>query len=201
MNEPDFREILDSLAKNVGYDRHIRTLARQLLLRIDGTVVLEDAISNTQGDFTSAATTVKDVTRREMSLGVLLESLVTNPDLVDKLAENPTSLLNPPALFANANTPVSHDEFIAFLRAFIGISCVLAIYAWADSMPDELCRERSLGILRLWQGVDGYREVRVCAWVQSFHKNTDSGQDSRSPSLTATAGVPTRMYARYQRSY
>jgi hypothetical protein len=164
MSEADFREIVDSLAKNIGYDRPIRTLARQLLFRINGTMVLEDAISNTQGDFASAAAAAKDISRREMPFGILLESLITHPDLVDKLAENPTSLQNPPALFANANAPVSHDEFIAFLRAFIGISCVLAVYAWADSMPDEHCRERSLGVLRLWQGVDGYREVRARAY-------------------------------------
>ena len=54
---------------------------------------------------------------------------------------------------------VSHDEFISFLRAFIGIGSVLAVYAWSDSLPNDRCRERVLGVVRLWQGVRGYREV------------------------------------------
>lgn len=162
LNDPDFKDVMNSTAKNTGYNRRIRTLAQLLLARIDGVATLEDAISNTQGDFSGAARTLKDITRQEMPFGILLECLVTHPDLVDKLAENPTlsaSLQNPPSLFANSNIAVSHDEFIAFLRAFIGVSCVLAVYAWADSVPDRHCRERALGILRLWQGVDGYREV------------------------------------------
>ena len=47
-----------------------------------------------------------------------------------------------------------------FRSAFIGVSSVLAVYAWADSLPDYLCRERLLNILLLWHGVNGYREVR-----------------------------------------
>ena len=163
MNELEFKDVVNTLAKGVGHDRHIRALAQQLVDRINGVAVLEDAISNTQGDFMAAAATIKDITRREMSFGILLESLVTHTDLVNKLAENPTispSLHSPPALFTNGKASVSHDDFVAFLRAFIGISSVLAVYAWADSMPDERCRERALSILRLWQGVDGYREVR-----------------------------------------
>lgn len=158
-NDPNFKESLTSMSKNVAYDRRVRTLARQLLDRIEGMAVLEDAISNTQGDFIGAVAVLKDVACQEMSTGILLESLVAHPDLVDKLAENPTLLGLPPTLFVKRNMPVSHDEFIAFLRAFVGVGCVLAAYAWADSLPDERCRERSLSILRLWQGVDGYREV------------------------------------------
>lgn len=142
--------------------RPTRTVAQQLLSRLDGVAKLEDAISNTQGDFVGAISALKDVSRQEMPFGILLESLVTHPNLVDKLAENPTMsapLMALPALLSNPNISVSHDDYIAFLRAFIGVACVLAVYAWADSLPDVRCRERALGILRLWQGVDGYREV------------------------------------------
>lgn len=164
LNDPAFRETVNLTIRNMTHDRHMGTVSRQLLSRIDGVAALEDAISNTQGDFARAADTLKDISRQEMSFGVLLESLVTHPDLVDKLAENPTmsaSLTALPALLSNSNTSISHDDFIASIRAYIGISCVLAVYAWADSLPDESCRERALGVLRLWQGVDGYREVSV----------------------------------------
>lgn len=143
-------------------DSYTRELAKQLSARIEGLGIFEDAISNTQGDFARAAAALKDVASSEQSFGIWLASMVTHQDLVDKLEENPTAsvpLQHPPILFKPTNMPVSHDEFIAFLRALIGVSCVLAIYAWADSLPEPFCRERTLGILRLWHGVDGYREV------------------------------------------
>ncbi|EKM59767.1 uncharacterized protein PHACADRAFT_170376 [Phanerochaete carnosa HHB-10118-sp] len=158
-NDPNFKEFLTSMSQNVAYDRRIRTLVQQLLDRIEGMAVLEDAISNTQGDFVGAAAALKDIACQEMSTGTLLESLVAHPDLVDKLAENPALAGFPPTLFVKGSMLISHDEFIAFLRAFVGVGCVLAVYAWADSLPDERCRERCLSILRLWQGVDGYREI------------------------------------------
>ena len=164
LNEPAFKEMVNSVAIYAGQEKRVRTLAQQLLDRIDGVTILEDALSNTQGDFVRAVSTLRDITRQEMSFGILLASLVTHPDLVDKLAENPTmsaTLRGLPALLSDPNNSMSHDDFIAFLRAFIGVSCVLVVYAWADSVPDEGCRERALGILRLWQGVDGYREVSV----------------------------------------
>ncbi|KAF9498802.1 hypothetical protein BDN71DRAFT_1503524 [Pleurotus eryngii] len=54
---------------------------------------------------------------------------------------------------------IGHAEFIAFVRAYIGVGCVVGIFAWADSCPESACRERALGIVRLWQNVEGYREI------------------------------------------
>ncbi|KAF4601365.1 hypothetical protein EYR38_006018 [Pleurotus pulmonarius] len=54
---------------------------------------------------------------------------------------------------------MSHAEFIALTRAYIGVGCVVGVFAWADSCPESVCRERALGIIRLWQNVEGYREI------------------------------------------
>ncbi|GJE84533.1 hypothetical protein PsYK624_006090 [Phanerochaete sordida] len=159
LNNPEFKESLVSLSKNMAFDGRIRTLAQQLLDRVEGMAILEDAFSNTQGDFVGAAAVLKDIACQEMSTGILLESLITHPDLVEKLAQNPALAALPPTLFVKRSMPISYDEFIAFLRAFVGVGCVLAVYAWADSLPDERCRERCLSIISLWQGVDGYREI------------------------------------------
>ncbi|KAL0950200.1 hypothetical protein HGRIS_010192 [Hohenbuehelia grisea] len=59
---------------------------------------------------------------------------------------------------ANPDT-LDHSEFIAFVRAFLGIGCVLAVWAWADSVGDSACIERSLAVIRVWQGVEGFREI------------------------------------------
>ncbi|KAI0340752.1 hypothetical protein BDW22DRAFT_1359560 [Trametopsis cervina] len=157
-----FLDLLTSIAQNGRKERELRSLARRLLARLEGLPLLDDAILNTQGDFSAAALTVKDICTQERSFGIWLASMITHQDLVDKLSENPPVSVPsqyPPTLFAPSKSTVSHEEFIAFLRAVIGVSSVLAVYAWADSLPHQHCRERALGILRLWQGVDGYREI------------------------------------------
>ncbi|PSR93814.1 hypothetical protein PHLCEN_2v4709 [Hermanssonia centrifuga] len=157
-----FIDTVKSIENDASSDRETRTVARQLLARLEGMSVFEDALTNTQGDFSRAAATLKEIGEREQSFGIWLESMVTHQDLMDKLGENPTMtvpLQHPPLLFSNTETSVSHEEFVAFLRALIGVSCVLAVCAWADSLPDQYCHEFILGILRLWQGIDGYREI------------------------------------------
>lgn len=164
LNVPWFLDMLTSLFGDGNSSRELGVLAQRLLARLEGMPVLEDALLNTQGDFVGAALTIKDICTQERSLGVWLASMVTHQDLVDKLSESPPLAVpfqHPALLFKTSKTSVKHDEFIAFLRAVIGVCCVLAVYAWADSLPDQHCRGRALGILRLWQGVDGYREVRL----------------------------------------
>ena len=161
-NNEWFLSILDAVAKDLNNDRDTRLAAKQLIIRLNGWSILEDTLSNTQGDFARAVDFITDITSQEASFGAWLVAMVTHNDLVTKLSENPvipTSTQYPPFLLKRTKPSVSHDEFIAFLRAFVGVACVLAVYAWADSLPDKLCRERTLGILRLWQGIDGYREV------------------------------------------
>ena len=87
-------------------------------------------------------------------VGYLLSSSGTSIFLRFKLLTDSSMGLGEPDTL-----DVSHDEFISFLRAFIGIGSVLAVYAWSDSLPNDRCRERVLGVVRLWQGVGGYREV------------------------------------------
>jgi hypothetical protein len=60
------------------------------------------------------------------------------------------------------------------VRALLGVSSVLGALSWADSVGNDLCRERALAVLVLWQTVDGYREVGLCLIPSSnsypFHR-------------------------------
>ncbi|KAL6309840.1 hypothetical protein BKA93DRAFT_287049 [Sparassis latifolia] len=156
-----FLETVDSIAKNSQIDLETRLAANKLVARIQGWETLEDALVNTQGDFSNASKMIAEVGRDEESLGVWLESMVTHHDIMANMSEIPvlSNSLPLPRLLLQSNSSTSHDEFTKFLRAFIGVSCVLAVYAWTDSLPHERCREKTLGILRLWQSVDGYREI------------------------------------------
>ena len=178
-------------------DQATRALAARLLARLEGVTIFEDAISNTQGDFSRAALALQDIGSQESSFGTWLVSMVTHPDLVDKLSENPMSSSPaqfPPSLLKGAAPSVSHDEFVCFLRAFIGVSCVLAVYAWADSLPEPKCRERTLSILRLWHGVDGYREVRASR-DRAIHVLPISLADPQPPSDTPPNGLSAGVHA------
>ena len=158
-----FHDILSSMSDDPNHEREIRTAAKQLDARIRGWATLEDTFSNTQGDFIAAASMLKDVGADEQSFGIWLESMITHEDVVSGLAENPVLPVTIPHLLSHrpTNAMPTQDEFIAFVRAYVGVACVMAVYSWSDSLPDERCRARTLAILRLWQGTDGYRQVRT----------------------------------------
>jgi hypothetical protein len=174
LNTPSFLDVLRDIQESTSHDKGSQLAARRLLSRISGWGAFEDALSNTQADFTESISILKDIGTEEQSLGIWLLSMTEHDDLLTKISENPvfSSLSSYPKLFSmikstsnGSNAVVTHDDFIAFVRAFIGVSSVLAVWAWADSLPHEMARERTLGVLHLWQGVEGYREVSSCATV------------------------------------
>jgi hypothetical protein len=168
LNRPPILPFLLTLANDLSASTATRKTASALLLRIHGWEILEDAFFNTQADFARAASFLKDAASSAVSLGIILDSLINHPDLVSKLSESSTVWaithgVSPPRLWADAVSqavPISHDEFLIFLRAFIGIGCTVVTWFWADILPNRACRDRSLSIIRLWQDVPGYREVR-----------------------------------------
>ncbi|KZT24554.1 hypothetical protein NEOLEDRAFT_1116236 [Neolentinus lepideus HHB14362 ss-1] len=164
LHAPWFLSLLSTVLSNLAVDAPTKSTARKLQSRIRGWPVLEDALSNTQADFSAATQLLRDIGSDEQSFGVWLACLVTHADLKTKLAENslmPFALAHPPNLLRSegAAAGASHDEFIAFLRAYLGVACVLAVFAWSDSLGSKMCRERTLAVIRLWQEVDGYREI------------------------------------------
>ncbi|KAF9006670.1 hypothetical protein BDQ17DRAFT_1352181 [Cyathus striatus] len=160
--DDDFTAALDDILDDPHADKRVQSLTRRLLARMNGWIRFEDALSNTRGNFAVSAHFLKDICTQESSVGVWLECMIIHGDINAKLAENPV-LPNiqslPPHLFENPMLSTSHDEFIIFIRALVGICSVLAVWAWADSIGHDECRERALAILQLWQRVDGYREI------------------------------------------
>jgi hypothetical protein len=174
LSVPWFLSILSTIQTAPAPDRETKIAASKLTARLQQWQILEDALSNTQADFHAAATLMKEIGSSEQSFGIWLECMITHSDIMMKLAENPVLPIahsRPPALLGSSLSAASHNEFVAFVRAYIGVASVLAVYAWADSLPNDRCRERTLSILRLWQGVDGYREVRHVIF------NQDSSSD------------------------
>jgi hypothetical protein len=154
-----FPAILHEIQGSVRVGKPAQLTARRLFARIRGWHYFEDALSNTRGDFNESSGMLKDIGIEEQSMGTWLESMMIHDDIVTKLAENPVLPVpqsNPPY----AMNITCHDDFVTFVRANIGVASVLSVFAWADSLGNDVCRQHTLAVLHLWQGVDGYREVR-----------------------------------------
>ena len=162
-----FLSIFQEIQNNSRTEKPLLDAVKKLNARLRGWQLFEDALTNDNGDFMESARFLKDICTEEYSLGCWLECMCSHENLVAKLGENsilPTPPVLPPLLF-QSQAPISHQQFLVFVRAVIGITNVLAVWAWADCIDDELhqdraCRERASSILALWQGVDGYREVK-----------------------------------------
>ncbi|KAI6127400.1 hypothetical protein EDD16DRAFT_1552754 [Pisolithus croceorrhizus] len=155
-----FRSALDSVHSLPATEPEVKRGIRRLTSRLRDWQLFEDTLSNPSGNFVTAARFLKDIGSEEKSFGIWLSCMTTYEDLVASLQGGPTLDGGVPgALWDSESTDVSHGDYIGFVKAFIGVACVLAVYAWSDSLPNVNCRERTLGVLRLWQDVPGYREI------------------------------------------
>ena len=161
-----FLSIFKGIQNNSRTEKPLLDAVKKLIARLRGWQLFEEALTNANGEFMESASFMKDICAEEYSLGCWLECMGSHESLVSKLRESPilpTPVL-PPLLF-QSQTSISHQQFLVFVRAVIGIASVLAVWAWADCVDNELhqdraCRERASSVLALWQGVDGYREVK-----------------------------------------
>ncbi|KIY73864.1 hypothetical protein CYLTODRAFT_152907 [Cylindrobasidium torrendii FP15055 ss-10] len=135
-----------------------RRLARRLLDRLEGWPIFELSLSQPSSDpstFARPLAFLNDFAREEKCLGIWLESMMLEPGLVDMLAQKPPA---DSAILPVAN-PQTRSEFETYLRAFLGVAAVFVVWAWSDSLPEPVCRDRCLGIIKLWQMTDGYRDI------------------------------------------
>jgi hypothetical protein len=162
-----FLSIFKGIQNNSRTEKPLLDAVNKLIARLRGWQLFEEALTNPNGEFMESARFLKDICAEEYSLGCWLECMSSHESLVAKLGDStvlPSPPVLPPLLF-QSQTPTSHQQFLVFVRAVIGIASVLAVWAWADCIDNELqqdraCRERASSVLALWQGVDGYREVK-----------------------------------------
>lgn len=163
LNSDWFLAELDKFQTSSTTDKYSKSVAGRLSARIRRWEAFEDALSNPGGNFQEAAQMLQDMGLEEQSIGIWLETMLNHPNLAAKLAEN--SVSSDPRTRLTHLFPgvfpvgVTHDDLIGFTRAYIGVASVLAVWAWTDSLGNDDCRAQTLAIVRLWQNVDGYREV------------------------------------------
>ncbi|KAJ7126453.1 hypothetical protein C8R43DRAFT_1211992 [Mycena crocata] len=164
LNSSWFFSELDKVQASPTTEKYARDVARRVAARIRRWGAFEDALSNPSGDLRESARMLKDVGLEEQSLGIWLETMLNHPNLAAKLGENAVpedSRTHLAHLLRDTVLPmdITHDSLIAFTRAYIGVASVLAVWAWTDSLGNDDCRAQTLAIVRLWQNVDGYREI------------------------------------------
>lgn len=177
-----FRGILESAQELPAAEPEIRKAIRRLTARLRDWKMFEEALSNPDGDFASAIQFMKEIGSEEKSFGIWLSCMTTYEEFLSTIQNGPPLEHNFASVLWDAVlTDVSHADFLGFVKAYIGVACVLAVYAWSDSLPNVYCRERTLGVLRLWQDVPGYREVRAYMCVLVPHPSTDLVRADRQP--------------------
>ncbi|KAL4076344.1 hypothetical protein J3A83DRAFT_4411043 [Scleroderma citrinum] len=155
-----FRSTLESVRELPAVEPEIKKGIRRLAGRLRNWRIFEESLLNPDGDFASAIQFMKDVGSEEKSFGIWLSCMTTHDDLLSIVQNAPSLEWNhASALWDTVFTDVSHADFLGLVKAYVGVACVLAVYAWSDSLPNDHCRERTLGVLRLWQDVPGYREI------------------------------------------
>lgn len=159
LDTPYFTESLQDVASPRARSTSTQPAAHQLARRIQSSLVFEDCLVNPNGDFKTAVAYLKELGRQEICLGTWLISIMSHPNYFTKMksTENIDSSCVP-SLFDSGQS-MTHEGFMALTKSFIGAASTMVILAWADSWGDDDCMERIVAVLRLWQTVDGYREV------------------------------------------
>lgn len=170
-------------------DKPTKFAARRLLDRIDTWISFEKALLSSEADFSKLIAQITDFGTDEKSLGIWLESMVFHDDFIESLSKHPTS--EPGRALCRLENVRDQAEFVAYIRAFIGVASIFVVWAWADSVGDDECRTRSLSIIRIWQTVDGYREVRTYRYsrIITLKAKLDCQPTFAPPSIFPTSQV------------
>lgn len=158
-----------------------RLLAKRLEERLQGWVpfvkallapddAAYDPMEGHDIDLVASVKWLKDIGSDEYSMGTWLESVILHENILKHiLNDQPTTSHTPKRnLWSEHSFMLEYEEFIAFVRTFVGIAATLAVLSWADSVPNDQCRERTLAIVRIWQSAPGYGAVRIRTYPSFF---------------------------------
>lgn len=185
-----FKETLRRLEIADPTDPKRQMALQRLNTRMEGWNAFENALDGGTPDYSRIHAFLLDISSEEFSVGCWLES-VLNLDHFSTIlgtAETMPSTEAPP-LVLQGEAPATYADFLGFTRAMACVACVCAVLAWADSDEKDECRERALGILVLWQNMDGYREV--CHLFHSYHEDLNGFQSACKSSFASTANDQT----------
>jgi hypothetical protein len=140
---PQAKAAINALqARIIGWDRFKRTLLGH------------------PSDISTLALWINELTSDDMTCGSFIHAIIYDDSLSSLIHgyPPPEPPIDPIALW-DATTVTSCSEFVAFLRALLGVFCLLVTLSYADDALMTPCIEKGLAVIRFWQEADGYREV------------------------------------------
>jgi len=164
--------LLDRLIREHPRGRKLRKAAQALVDRITGWNELTDAMVDPSVPWGPSLKWIREITADETSFALFLIAL----RLQEPFSRIIKSEVRPETQVLTfwphqEGREASLEERRAFLKALVGIGMVLPVFCWTNSEGMHDVLKKTLALFRLWQLVDGYREVRTfsCARVRNVN--------------------------------
>ena len=154
--------LLDRLIHDHPRGRKLRGAAQALAERIAGWHELTEAMSDPFVPWGPSLKWIREITADETSFALFLIALRLQEPfsrLIRSEVRPETQVL---AFWPNQEgREATLEERRAFLKALAGIGMVLPVFCWTNSEGMHDVLKKTLALFRVWQLVDGYREVRT----------------------------------------
>jgi len=141
-----------------GTNHAVRAAVTGLQDRIKGWDKFNKLISGQSTDATGLPQWLRDITSDDMTCGVFVYWIVQE-DVLSQIQES--SARSPSGHIWLSNSLPSCADFFGLLRAVVGVSLTLVVFCWAEDVSKGSCSEQIVSLIRLWQEVEGYREVFI----------------------------------------
>jgi hypothetical protein len=158
--------LLDRLIHEHPRGRKLREVAQALADRITGWQELVEAMDDPAVPWGPSLKWIREITTDETSFALFLIALRLQEPFsrILKSGVRPeTQLL---AFWPHKEgREASLEERRAFLKALVGIGMILPVFCWTNSEGMHDVLKKTLALFRVWQLVDGYREVRTFSYA------------------------------------
>ncbi|KAG8834059.1 hypothetical protein FRC17_009622 [Serendipita sp. 399] len=149
-------------------------LLDSLVGRIQGWIMLKEALETEDTDFASLIPWICDMLGDEESFAMFIQGLAAYEPIWSLLKTAPASGKVYPLLSESA-TRASLVDRKAFMRGLVGLGCVLPIFCWANSEGNHRTLQRVIHAFSIWQDHPGYSDIlnrmlslKQCIWRLSM---------------------------------
>ncbi len=147
LQDEEFFNSLNEMQNSAKMDKAITKTLKKLIARIQGWASFENALADSNGDFSACAIFLKDMSADEHSLGCWLECMLIHENLTSKLSLTPipSEALPPPLLLQERHSSVTRIpslllscelflESQLFLPHFRGPTVLGAVYVGKEPL-------------------------------------------------------------------
>ncbi|KAG8788230.1 hypothetical protein FRC15_005400 [Serendipita sp. 397] len=173
LRKPNVMESLFSMKEDRDLDAG--SLIDGLITRIQGWVLLKEALRSEESDFLALIPWIADMIGDEESYAMFIQGLAAY-DSISALIKTSTEPGTVYPLFTTTTmSRISLADRRAFMRGLVGLGTVLPIFCWANSEGNHRTLQRIIHAFSIWQGHPGYADIlnrlltlKQCIWRLSM---------------------------------